>query len=251
MIEFSTALEIAQVIRAPIEQAFLQQIGRKAADALVKKVSSLRDLIFNAIDSGEPGNSNLQSISETEGFDPEELAARILLAAKNNESLSREVLNQFIDIRRELDAGQTTGDVSATASERSTIYQIVNPRGNVTIHRSAHDATSSTLSPAAICSAAAYELLVNAAASDGQIVKTMSIGRPPHGGLCISTKTRAFICDDDPRLRAKWECALTELVNLGFLVPPSSHHGGIYRITQQGYEYIDAQSQFHGQRESD
>ena len=59
MIDFPTALEIAQVIRAPIEQAFLQQIGKQAADALVKKVSSLRDLVFNAVGSGEPGHVNL------------------------------------------------------------------------------------------------------------------------------------------------------------------------------------------------
>jgi hypothetical protein len=250
MIDLATALEIAQVIRAPIEQAFLQQIGRQAADALVKRVSSLRDLIFNAVDSREPGHANLQPISETEGFDPEELAARILLAAKNNEGLSREVLGQFMDIKRELDAGQATGNVSATASERSTIYQIVNPRGNVAIHGSAHDAISSALLPAAICSPAAHELLVNAAASDGRIVKTTSIGRPPNGGLCISTKTRAFISDDDPRLRAKWECALSELVELGFLTPPSGPRGGIYQVTQKGYQYLDDQSQFHGMQEA-
>lgn len=252
MIDFSTALQIAQTILLPLQQAFLQQIGKQAAEALAEKISRLRDLIFSAVTSDQPAEANLKSISETDSSEPEELAARILLAAKKSPDAFRDILTQYHVIKRELEATQSTGDVSAIASGGSTIYQIVNPQGNINLLNPLQSATGSAPpSPAPGCSAAAHELLANAAADGGKIVRSISTGRPPHGGLSINTDTRTFVSDDDPRLRAKWEGALSELVDLGLLSRPSSPQGVIYLVTQKGYDYVDAPAPDNSSRESD
>ena len=253
MIDFQTALEIAQAVRVPLEQAFLQQIGKQAAEALTKKISSLRDLVFNAVASSEPAEANIQSNLESENLEPKELAMRILQAAKQNPDALRDILKRYHAVKHELDAGQSSGDMSAIATGGSTIYQIVNPRGNVSFHNSTKKDRVSTPpppSPKPSCSEAAHELLANAVAEGGQIFKTKSIGRPPQGGLNIRTKNRAFISSDDPRLGAKWEAALSELVYLGFIEPPAGPNGAIYKVTQEGYEHIDSQADLNNSQDS-
>ena len=252
MIDFTTALQIAQTVLSPLQQSFLQQIGKQAAEALTKRISSLRDLVFSAVASGEPAEANLQSTSESDNFEPKELAMRVLQAAKQNPDALKEILKQYHAVKHELDAIQSSGDVSAIATGGSIVYQIVNPRGNVSFYNSLQkDLVSAPPSPTPSCSAAAHELLTNAVAEGGQIVITKSIGRPPHGGLSINTKTRAFISSDDPRMRAKWEAALSELVNLDFIKPPASPNGAIYLVTQKGYEHIDSQADLNRSQDSD
>lgn len=241
MIDFTTALQIAQTILSPLQQSFLQQIGKQAAEALIKKISSLRNLVLSAIVSSEPGEASLRSTSETDNSEPTELAMCIMQLAKQNPEALIDILKQYDTVKLEIDAGQSSGDVSAIATGGSTIYQIVNPRGNVSFHNSTQkDRVSTPPSPNPSCSEAAHELLANAVAEGGQIFRTKSIGRPPQGGLNIRTKNRAFISSDDPRLVAKWEAALSELVNLGFIEPPAGPNGAIYKVTQRGYEYIDS-----------
>jgi hypothetical protein len=252
MIDFQTALEIAQAVRVPLEQAFLQHIGKQAAEALTKKISSLRDLVFNAVASSETAEAAIQSTLESDNLQPKELAMYILQAAKQNPDALRDILERYYAVKHELDAGQSSGGVSAIATGGSTIYQIVNLRGNVSFHNSAHkDLISTPPPPKPSCSEAARELLANAVEEGGQIFKTKSIGRPPQGGLNIRTKNRAFISSDDPRLGAKWEAALSELVNLGFIEPPAGPNGAIYKVTREGYEHIDSQADPNNSQDSD
>jgi hypothetical protein len=241
LIDFTTALQIAQTILPPMQQSFLQQIGKQAAEALTKNISTLRDLVCNAVASSESAEAKMQSVLETDNLEPKDLAMRILQAAKQNPDALKEILKQYQAIKHELDAGQSSGGVSAIAKGGSTIYQIVNPRGNVSFHGSLQkELVSAPTLPTPNCSEAANELLGSAVAEGGQIFKTKSIGRQPHGGLSINTKTRAFILSDDPRLRAKWEAALSELVYLGFVEPPAGPNGAIYKVTQRGYEHVDS-----------
>lgn len=251
MIDFTTALQIAQTILPPLQQSFLQQIGKQAAEALTKNISTLRLLVFNAVTSSESAEAKMQSRLESDNLEPKDLAMRILQAAKQNPGALKDILEQYQAVKHELDAGQSSGDVSAIAKGVSTIYQIVNPRGNVSFHGSLQkELVSAPPLPTPNCSEAANELLASAVAEGGQIVKTKSIGRQPHGGVSISTKTRAFISSDDPRLRAKWEAALSELVNLGFMEPPAGPNGAIYKVTQRGYEHIDSLVDLNNSRDS-
>lgn len=251
MIDFHTALEIAQAVRVPLEQAFLQQIGRQAAEALSKKISSLRDLVFNAVASSKPAEANIRSTLESDNLEPKELAMYILQAAQHSPEAFRDILKRYHAVMLELDAGQSSSELSAIATRGSTIYQITNPRGNVSFHNSTQkDFASTPPSPKPSCSEAANELLASAVAEGGQIIKTNCIGRPPHGGLSISTKTRAFISSDDPRLRAKWEAALSELADLGFVLPPAGPNGVIYKVTHEGYKHVASQANLNKSRDS-
>ena len=133
MIDFATALAIAQVVRVPVEQAFLQQIGKQAAAGLVDQLASLRAKVTAFITGTHPGLTPSIAPTATENQDVEELAAEILLAAKRDPDNFSEILEQYHLVKSGLDASRSTGAISASASGGSAITQNVILGGHVHI----------------------------------------------------------------------------------------------------------------------
>lgn len=234
MIDFSTALQIAQTAISPLQQAFLQQIGKQAAAALTDRLASLREKIFTLVASTQPGLTGSTSTPPAVPQDPEELAAQILLAARRDPEAFNEVLQQCLGIMLDLDASRSTGAISASASGGSAITQNVILGGYVHIESQKHTSTPSS-QPSTECSAQARELLAAAALSDGEVLRVILLNGP-----VIQAGGRNFIDSSDPRARAKWEGAICELQDLGFLARPPDPKAQILRITQKGFDYIDS-----------
>lgn len=234
MIDFATALAIAQVIRIPIEQAFLQQIGKQMAAGLTDQLTSLRAKVFESITDTLPGSNQSNVPATKENQNAEELAAQILLAARRNPEAFNEILQQYQGIKSELNASRSTGAISASASGGSAITQNVILGGNVHIDSQQHTSTPSS-KPYAECSAQARELLTAAALGHGEVLRVILLNGP-----VIQAGGRNFIDSNDPRVRAKWEEAICELQDLGFLTRPSDPKAQILRVTQKGFDYLDS-----------
>jgi hypothetical protein len=234
MIDFATALAIAQVVRVPVEQAFLQQIGKQAASGLTDQLASLRAKVFAFVTGTLPGSTQSNPPPITENQDAEELAAQILLAAKQDPEAFDEILQQYQGIKFDLDASRSTGAISASASGGSAITQNVILGGHVHIGAQQHNSTPSS-KPYAECSAQARELLTAAALSDGEVLRVILLNGP-----LIQAGGRNFIDSNDPRVRAKWEGAICELQDLGFLTRPPDPKAQILRVTQKGFDCIDS-----------
>lgn len=234
MIDFATALELAQTVRAPLEQAFLQQIGKQAAEALVNNLSRLRVLIAGAISSGRPETTTSSSVWDLDSTDQEELAARILLAAKNGPDAFHDILTQYQVVKHAMNAGRSTGDISAMATGGSALTQTV-VQGNY-FHIVGHvESTIPIASPSRhpLCSAAARKLLSAAASDHGQVAVGIDYDNILQAGdLCIKPGA-------EPREEAKWKAALDELVSLSFLAPLVGSRGKIFQVTHRGYKFLD------------
>lgn len=234
MIDFTTALEIAQAVLSPLQQAFLQQIGKQAATTLTNRLANLQEMIFTFIAGNQRGLASSTSNPSALSQDPEELAAQILLAARRNPEAFNEILQQYQGIKSELNASRSTGAISASASGGSAITQNVILGGNVHIDSQQHTSTPSS-KPYAECSAQARELLTAAALGDGEVLRVILLNGP-----VIQAGGRNFIDSNDPRVRAKWEEAICELQDLGFLTRPSDPKAQILRVTQKGFDYLDS-----------
>jgi hypothetical protein len=233
MIDFSTALAIAQAVRAPVEQAFLQQIGKQAAAGLADQIASLRTKVTAFIAGTRPGSIPSIAPTATENQVVEELAAEILLAAKRDPNTFSEILQQYHLVKSVLDASRSTGAISASASGGSAITQNVILGGHVHIDtRQLSSPPSSQLDTE--CSALARELLSAAATSNGEVLRVLI-----QDGLVIQAGGRNFVDSSDPRVRARWEGAIGELQDLGFLTRPLNPKAEILHVTQKGFEYID------------
>lgn len=233
MIDFTTSIEIAQAILSPLQQAFLQQVGKQAAAALTDRLAKLREKIFAFIAATQPGPVSSTSAPSALSQDPEELAAQILLAARRDPEVFNEILQQYQGIKLDLDAFRSTGAISANASGSSVINQ------NVILGRDVHlyshqDTCSSSSQPSTECSAPARDLLSAATTSDGEVLRLLL-----HDGLVIQAGGRNFVDSSDPRIRARWEGAICELQDIGFLTRPLDPKAEILRVTQKGFEYID------------
>lgn len=234
MIDFSTALAIAQAVRAPVEQAFLQQIGKHAATGLADQIANLRAKVTAFIAGTRPGSIPSITPTATENQDAEELAAEILLAAKRDPDTFGEILQQYHLVKSGLDASRSTGAISASASGGSAITQNVILGGNVHIGTQQHTSTPSS-KPYTECSPQARELLTAAALGDGEVLRVTLLNGP-----VIQAGGRNFIDSNDPRVRAKWEGAICELQSLGFLTQPSDPKAQILHVTQKGFDYLDS-----------
>jgi len=236
MIDLATTLAIAHVVRVPVEQAFLQQIGKQAAAGLVDQLATLRAKVFAFITGTFPGSRQSNSPPIMENQDAEELAAQILLAAKRDPDTFGEILQQYHLIKSGLDASRSTGAISASASGGSAITQNVILGGQVHIDSQQKQNSSTPSSHLDVaCSAQARELLSTAALSDGEVLRVFLL----HGPV-IQAGGRNFIGSNDPRVRAKWEGAICELQDLGFLTRPSDPKAQILRATQKGFELTDS-----------
>jgi hypothetical protein len=242
MIDFATALAIAQVVRVPVEQAFLQQIGKQAATGFVDQLDTLRAKVFAFITCTLPGPTKSSSSPIMANQDTEELAAKILLAAKRDPDAFGEILKQYDLIKSGLDASRSTGAISATASGGSAITQNVILGGHVHIDSRQRSSPSSTRLDTE-CSATARDLLSAAATSNGEVLRMLL-----QDGLVIQAGERNFVDSSDPRVRARWEGAICELQDLGFLTRPLNPKAEILHVTQKGFEYID---QSHPQHQSE
>ena len=234
MIDFATALAIAQVVRVPVEQAFLEQIGKQAASGLTDQLASLRAKVFAFITGTLPGSTQSNPPPMTENQDAEELAAQILLAAKQDPEDFDEIMQQYQGIKSDLDASRSTGAISASASGGSAIIQNVILGGQVHMSTQQHISTPAT-KPYAECSAQAIELLTAAALGDGEVLRVILLTGP-----VIQAGGRNFIDSNNPRVRAKWEGAICELQDLGFLTRPFDPKAQILRVTQKGFDYLDS-----------
>ena len=88
--------------------------------------------------------------------------------------------------------------------------------------------------PSASLSDEAKELLMEASSSKtGQVLKMRHMG-----GLVIQTNHKAFGGGGDPRAEARWEFALDQLVNEGFL-RSEGLKGQMFKVTKEGYELAD------------
>jgi hypothetical protein len=239
MIDFATALAIAQVVRVPVEQAFLQQIGKQAAAGLVDQLATLRAKVFAFITGTLPGSSQSNPPPIMENQDAEELAAQILLAAKRDPDTFSEILQQYHLIKSGLDASRSTGAISAIASGGSAITQNVILGGQVHIDSQQNSSTHSSHLDMA-CSAQARELLSAAALSDGEVLRVFLLNGP-----VIQAGGRNFVDSNDPRVRARWEGAIYELQDLGFLTRPPNPKAEILHVTHKGFEYIDKSRSRH------
>ena len=80
----------------------------------------------------------------------------------------------------------------------------------------------------------AKELLLEASNDpDGDIMNLSYIG-----GATIQTNGRNFLTDNTAREKARWEAALTQLLEKS-LVENVSYKGEIYRVTHSGYQIAD------------
>jgi hypothetical protein len=83
-------------------------------------------------------------------------------------------------------------------------------------------------------SAEAQHLLLEASVSlDGIVGKIAFIG----GGV-VQSNGKNFVEPNNPRSRAIWEGAISELVELG-LLEPVGYKGEVFKITREGYELAD------------
>lgn len=235
MIDFTTALQIAQTVISPLQQAFLQQIGKQAAAALTNRLAKLQEIILGFITGTQYDLASSTHTPSALSQDPEELAAQILLAARRDPEAFNEILQQFHEIKIVLDTSRSTGAISASASEGSAITQNVILGGHVNIGTQQNDSTPSSKPYAEECSAQARELLTAAALSDGEVLRLLL-----QDGLVIQAGGRNFVENSDPRLRAKWEGAICELQDLGFLTRPPDPKAQILHVTQKGYDHIDS-----------
>jgi hypothetical protein len=233
MIDFTTALQIAQAVLSPLQQAFLQQIGKQAAAALSDQLAKLREEIFMFIAGTQPSLASAASTPSAVKQDPEELAAQILLAARRDPEGFNEILQQYQGIKLDFDASRSTGAISASASGGSAVTQNVILGGHVNIGTQQNDSTLSS-TPYAECSAQARELLTAAALSDGEVLRLLL-----QDGLVIQAGGRNFVENSNPRVRAKWEAAICELQDLGFLTRPPDPKAQIFRVTQKGFDHVD------------
>jgi len=87
--------------------------------------------------------------------------------------------------------------------------------------------------PSIQISAAARALLEAALASDGEILKLETMT-----GLILQAGDQNLVESEDARSRARWEGALNDLESLGLV--SSNSEGTMYRVTNEGYEVIDA-----------
>lgn len=234
MIDFTTALQIAHTVLSPLQQAFLQQIGKQAAAALTDRLAKLQEALFTFIVGTQRGLASSTSTPSALSQDPEELAAQILLAARRDPEAFNEVLQQYQGIKFDLDASRSTGAISASASGGSAITQNVILGGNVQIGDCHQPHSASKLSNAkVICAASAKTLLLAAASTDGRIAKAIDYDTILKAGeLVVSPNASA-------REIAKWEAALKELISLGLVdcVPLSEEK--LYQVTHRGYEFLD------------
>jgi hypothetical protein len=233
MIDFTTALQIAQTVISPLQQAFLQQIGKQAAAALTDRLAKLQEMILGFITGTQHNLASSKPTPSGLSQDPEELAAQILLAARRDPETFNEILQQYHEIKIVLDTSRSTGAISASASGGSAITQNVILGGHVNIGTQ-HDSTPSS-KPYAECSAQARELLTVAALSDGEVLRLLL-----QDGLVIQAGGRNFVENSDPRLRAKWEGAICELQDFGFLTRPPDPKAQILHVTQRGFDHIDS-----------
>ena len=58
-------------------------------------------------------------------------------------------------------------------------------------------------------------------------------------GKEITTNSRNFLVSNSPREKAKWEGAVRELVEEGYIIKPTSN-SDYYEVTQSGYKLIDS-----------
>jgi hypothetical protein len=79
----------------------------------------------------------------------------------------------------------------------------------------------------------AQALLKAALASDGEILKLESMT-----GLLLQAGDQNLVESGNARSRARWEGALNDLESLGLI--SSNPEGTIYRITNEGYDAVDA-----------
>lgn len=238
MIDFTTALAIAKVVLAPVEQAFLQQIGKQAAAGIIDQLKSLRTNIFSLITGIGARSAQSTSLPAAENRDPEELAAQILLAAKRDPDVFEEILGQYHAIKSQLDAARSTTAISASASESSAVTQTVIFGGNVHIE----NRQNTVYRPQSLISLSdqARELLLAAASSNGEVLRLVL-----QSGPVIQAGMRNFIDSSNPRIRAMWEGALSELQDLGFLSRPPNPKAEILHVTQKGFEHIDKHYPHH------
>jgi hypothetical protein len=171
--------------------------------------------------------------------DTEELAAQILLAARRDPEACKEILQQYQGIKFELDASRSTGAISASASGGSAITQNVILGGHVHIDSRQHSSPPSSQLDTE-CSAPARDLLSAAATSNGEVLRLLL-----QDGLVIQAGGRNFVDSSDPRVRARWEGAICELQDLGFLTRPLNPKAEILHVTEKGFEYIDQSDPQH------
>lgn len=239
MIDLATALAIAQVVRVPVEQAFLQQIGKQAAAGFVDQLDTLRAKVFSLITCTTPRSTKSNHSPIMANQDTEELAAQILLAARRDPEAFKEILQQYQGIKFDLDASRSTGAISASASGGSAITQNVILGGHVHIDGRQHSYSPSSQLDTE-CSAPARDLLSAAATSDGEVLRLLL-----QDGLVIQAGGRNFVDSSDPRVRARWEGAICELQDLGFLTRPLNPKAEILHVTKKGFEYIDQSDPQH------
>lgn len=81
----------------------------------------------------------------------------------------------------------------------------------------------------------AAKSLIVAAAFDpgGRVLRSRS-----SDGLLIATGGRNFVPDRDPRVEARWERALRELIELE-LIEPRNTKGTVFSVTSEGFEVAD------------
>jgi hypothetical protein len=88
--------------------------------------------------------------------------------------------------------------------------------------------------PGASLSDEAKELLMEASVDkNGQVLKLRNIDR-----TIIQTNRKPFGGGDDPRAIARWEFAMDQLINEGFL-RTEGPTGQIFRVTKEGFELAD------------
>ncbi len=234
MIDLATAIEIAQVIRVPIEQAFLQQIGRQAAEALPQGLSRLKALVTGVISSTQPQGTTASSVLELESMDQEELAAQILIAAKKDPEAFHDILTQYRVVRGALNPERSTGDISAMASEGAVLTQTV-VQGDYFHVVGPADGSIPIASPPQklTCSESARKLLSAAASDQGKAAV----------GIDYETILKAgelhIAPDADPREVAMWNAALEELVSLALLAPLPGSQRKVFQVTHRGYMFLE------------
>jgi hypothetical protein len=79
----------------------------------------------------------------------------------------------------------------------------------------------------------AKNMLLKAAQSDGVIIKAHSMGERR-----IQVNGENIISSQDPRTVAKWEGALEELEENGF-IKDKGYKGEVFGVTNKGYKYAD------------
>ena len=233
MIDFQTALEIVQVIRVPVEQAFLQQIGKQAAGGLLKGLSRLQVLVTGIISSTQPKEIAASSDLESNNADEEELAARILIAAKKDPDAIQDMLEQYRVVKGAMNAGRSTGDISAIASEGSALTQTVVQGDYFHIIGHADGPIPIVSRPQnQTCSASARKLLSAAGSDRGKVAVGIDYETILKAGELHVTP------DADPREEAMWKAAFEELVSLGFLAHLAGSQGKIFQVTHRGYKFL-------------